>query len=105
MQDYLDDINKMHKFVGLMTETICGLYGIKSTYVSENASVGGPMTCIYNLQLSEDMPAREDLERVCKQLKDFAFPISIEIPIRELGFFMVSIDYVGDNYLAVPRLK
>lgn len=95
MKPTTENMQNLRNFVSPFTKDVVNNWNISNLIVNENPSVGGPMTFLFTLCLSEDMPEKKHIEELCEKHRTFPFPFIIEIPERQNGCFTVAVDYNG----------
>lgn len=93
MKPSAEHMQNLRSFISPFTREVVDHWFIADLVVDENVSVGGPMTFLFKLCLSEDMPSKEHIEEICEKHRNFPFPFIIEIPERQIGWFTVAVAY------------
>ena len=109
-EEYLENINRMYRFVDKFTALARQLYDVRGVRVVENDQWGGPLIAFYRLGTFEGMPSVEDLRQLAVPLCDFPFEVSFESvqdpavkfpgqePTADMCFFDMAVNYAEGVY-------
>ena len=110
VEKYLENIDRMHRFVEAFTALARQRFDVREVTVAENAQWGGPLMATYVLGTYVGMPSVEELRELTAPLCDFPFTLqfdsvqdpAVSFPGQEptalMCFFCVAVDYGTDVY-------